>query len=78
MIAGEHTFDDIDTAFSTNLPDDLPHAQTHISEQDLLAILGSQYQVIEMVKDAVFAFLILPMMAGQLFLPIYCLATILA
>ena len=56
MVTCQHTLDDLDTIFGTNLTNDFSHPQLHITTKNLVAIFGDPYEMIAVIKCAVFTF----------------------
>ncbi|SNZ18930.1 hypothetical protein SAMN06265368_2007, partial [Cohaesibacter gelatinilyticus] len=59
MIERKCSMDDFHPVLRTNLSQNLSHTQSYIANQDLVAILGRPDQVITMVENAMFAFVVL-------------------
>ncbi len=55
MINRQHAPDNINATFVTDLSDDVAHAQSNITQQNLVAILGRPDEMIAMVVNAVLA-----------------------
>ena len=59
MVTGHNALDDLDTVFTTNMPDGLSNPQPHITLKHLVAVLGDPYEVIAVMKRAVLSFVVL-------------------
>ena len=59
MVTRYNALEDLYAILCANLADDLPHAQLHITAQQLVAILRRPDQMIAMIENAMLSFVVL-------------------